>query len=90
MRTLLFFLLTAGCWTPTGTGAIERCDAGDYIDCCNTSEECLAHFGGGFPYCVHPGRETGQCVECTVPEHCGRTERCVEDDVRGNYCAPEQ
>ncbi|MFT7518676.1 MAG: hypothetical protein ACI9MC_000808 [Kiritimatiellia bacterium] len=88
MRFIALLLLTAACWVPVSTRALERCDEGDFVDCCESADECQTYFGGDYPYCVQAGRQTGQCVECTVPEHCELDETCLEDDVRGSYCAP--
>ena len=59
----------------------------DVVDCCLTDSQCEAHFGPDFPYCLNPGKETGQCVECVDGSHCEVGETCEDDATFGKYCA---
>ena len=90
MRLLLFVLLAVGCLPRVDTSDLRRCDPADpWVDCCSADDECVAYFGESFAFCATPGKETGQCVECTVNEHCELDAYCRtgEPDI-GSYCAP--
>jgi len=87
--TVLLLLLATGCVDTVDTRDLRRCDAQDpTVDCCSEPEQCVAYFGGQFPYCATPGEQTGRCVECTIDEHCDLDSYCVQDFPSGPFCAP--
>ena len=90
MRVLFIALVVAACVPRIDTSDLQRCNADDpLVDCCSDSDQCLAYFGETFPFCVEPGKATGQCVECTVNEHCDLDSYCEADDPEAPpYCAP--
>ena len=90
MRIILLVLHATACVPRVNTSDLKRCDADDpLVDCCSDDDQCLTYFGETFAFCTTPGVETGQCVECTVSEHCDLDSYCKTDDPDvGAYCAP--
>ena len=89
MRSFLLLLDLTGCPDLADTKPLRTCDAADEtVDCCTDADQCVAFFGGEFPYCATPGLETGRCVECTLDEHCTLDSYCVLDAPSGPFCAP--
>ena len=70
---------------------ILNCDQPPEIaDCCAQDTECRAFFGGAYPYCYFPGRETGICGECRTNADCpGANDVCTPDTVIGAFCCDE-
>lgn len=90
MRVFIIALLATACVPSVNTSDLRRCDADDpLVDCCSDADQCLTYYGESFQFCVNPGETTGQCVECTVNEHCELDAYCNTDDMSvGPYCAP--
>lgn len=76
--TMLLLLLMA--CNPVAQCDVEPPDG----DCCETDEQCQAHFGNSQPFCFEPERQGGGwCSECLSGEDCPSGYACAHDSVSG-------